>query len=284
MRVVWLTDLHLNFVESDAIEQFLSSVIKDRPDVVLLSGDTGEASSIIGYLERIRARLQRPIYFVLGNHDFYRGSIRTVRTAIREYVEETPWLTWLNDAGVIALTPEVALIGHDGWADGRSGDYERSSVVMNDYLLIEEFAGLSRRARLQRLHALGDEAAAHLRAVLTAAFATYRRAILVTHVPPFREACWHEGQISDDDFLPHFVCQAAGDAILGVMAAHPECELLVLCGHTHGEGVARPAPNVVVLTGGAEYGAPEVQRVFILEGAHLPIQPAAPPSALPDSK
>jgi len=41
-----------------------------------------------------------------------------------------------------------------------------------------------------------------------------------------------------------------------VAAAHPEAELLVLCGHTHGSGVARIAPNLKVITGGADYGTP----------------------------
>ena len=40
-------------------------------------------------------------------------------------------------------------------------------------------------------------------------------------------------------------------------------ELLVLCGHTHGAGVYRPRANVEVCTGGADYGAPEVQLPLI---------------------
>ncbi len=40
-------------------------------------------------------------------------------------------------------------------------------------------------------------------------------------------------------------------------------ELLVLCGHTHGAGVYRPRANVEVRTGGADYGAPEVQLPLI---------------------
>jgi Icc protein len=265
MRIAWLTDLHLNFVSSREIARFLGCVLDDEPDVVLISGDIGEASSVIGYLERIGQHLKRPVYFVLGNHDFYRGSIQGVRAAIRDFAAESPYLTWLPDAGVVELTPDTALIGHDAWADGRAGDYLRSDVLMNDYLLIEEFAGLNKRGRLDKLHTLGDEAADYFRRTLTEAIARYRKVILVTHVPPFVEACWHEGELSTGDFLPHFVCQAAGQAMLAVMQAHPERELLVLCGHTHGEGQVQIAPNVFVMTGAAAYGLPEVQRVFELD-------------------
>ena len=38
--------------------------------------------------------------------------------------------------------------------------------------------------------------------------------------------------------------------------------MTVLCGHTHGEGQAQILPNLKVLTGGAKYGEPRVQRVF----------------------
>ena len=79
---------------------------------------------------------------------------------------------------------------------------------------------------------------------------------MLTHVPPFREACWHRGQISDDDWLPHFACRAVGEVLVEAMAAHPECEMTVLCGHTHSPGEAQVLPNLRVLTGGAEYGRP----------------------------
>jgi 3',5'-cyclic AMP phosphodiesterase CpdA len=264
MRVAWLTDLHLNFLSASEIGTFLDNVREDEPDVVLISGDTGEARSLQELLGRIEARLQRPIYFVLGNHDFYYGSIHGVRAAVARQAQESRWLTWLTGGRIIPLTADTALIGHDSWADGRCGDYEHSDVLMNDYLLIEEFAGLNKRGRLDRLHALGDAAAAYFSTLLPLALMQHRRIILVTHVPPFQEACWHEGQISDDNFLPHFVCKAAGDAMRTVMAANPDRNLLVLCGHTHGEGEAQILPNLRVLTGGAEYGAPEVQRVFDL--------------------
>jgi len=36
----------------------------------------------------------------------------------------------------------------------------------------------------------------------------------------------------------------------------------VLCGHTHGAGEAEILPNLRVLTAGARYGAPVVQRAL----------------------
>jgi predicted phosphohydrolase len=261
-RVAWLTDLHLNFVTPGDIDRLCGAVREAGADAVLLGGDIGEAHDVVEHLEGLDARLGLPVYFVLGNHDFYRGSIAGVRAAVRALSARSPRLHWLQASGVIALTQETALVGHDGWADGRYGDYEHSEVLLNDYLLIEELAGLDAEDRLRRLHALGDEAAAHFRAVLPDTLARFPRLIVLTHVPPFREACWHRGRISDDDWLPHFACRAVGEVLGEAMAAHPECEMTVLCGHTHSAGEAQILPNLRVLTGGAEYGQPEVQRVL----------------------
>jgi hypothetical protein len=133
---------------------------------------------------------------------------------------------------------------------------------MNDFKLISELAGLNKLDRWEVLKELGDEAAAHLRRVLPGALETYHDVVLLTHVPSFREACWHEGQISDDDWAPHFTCQASGRAILEIMRLHPDRRLTVLCGHTHGGGETQPRQNLQVITGGAQYGNPAIAKVF----------------------
>ena len=264
-RIVWLTDVHLNFLEIEAARAFLDCVAASDPDAVLIGGDIGEARDVVDYLNLIDARLQRPVYFVLGNHDYYFGSIRAVRASVSQLCRRSERLNWLPDLTVVELTPDVGLLGHGGWADGRLGDYERSYVMMNDYRLIEELARFGKQQRWPQLMALGDEAAAHIRRVLPMALARYSQVLLLTHVPPGREACWHEGALSDDEWLPHFTCKAAGDAILEVMRERPDRQLTVLCGHTHSSGECRPLENVLVLTGGADYGRPEIQRMFEFE-------------------
>src|SRR5262249_3953346 len=135
----------------------------------------------------------------------------------------------------------------------------------NDYLLIAELAGITKSERLQRLNDLGDQEASRLRDPLREALARYPRVIVATHVPPFKEACWHEGKVSNDDWLPHFTCRAVGEVLREAALAHPEKKIRVLCGHTHGDGAAEILPNLKVVTGGAEYGEPRVQGVIELK-------------------
>jgi predicted MPP superfamily phosphohydrolase len=270
MRVAWLTDIHLNFVSQQQMVAFLASVRKSDPEAVLLGGDIAEAPQLRYYLLTLAEALHRPIYFVLGNHDYYRGSIARVRSEVARLVKGSPYLRYLASMDVVPLAPDTALIGHDGWADGRAGDYAGSEVLMNDYFLIEELADLDSATRLKKLNALGDEAAGHFRRTLPAALKAAKKVVLLTHVPPFRDACWHNRGISGDDYLPHFVCKAAGDVLLAIMKAHPDHELTVLCGHTHGGGSCQVLPNLLVLTGAAQYGEPRVQDL----PAGLPITAA----------
>jgi 3',5'-cyclic-AMP phosphodiesterase len=263
-RLAWLTDIHLNFLPPEAVEAFLWSVEATEADAFLIGGDIGEAPNVAFHLTALGDRARRPIYFVLGNHDFYRGSIAGVRATVRELCAASPNLRWLPDAGVIPLTDDTCLVGHDGWGDGRLGDYRGSDVILNDWGLIEEFGGFEEHPdiRLAKLHALGDEAAVHFRRVLPEALRRFHHVVVLTHVPPFRESCWHAGKISEDNWLPHFTCKAVGDALLESMSAAPDHKMTVLCGHTHGSGEAQILPNVRVLTGGANYGNPVIQRTL----------------------
>lgn len=264
-KVAWLTDIHLNFADETAVTRLLAEVADADPDSVLIGGDIGEAHDVIPFLAGLDRQIQRPLYVVLGNHDFYRGGIAAVRGEVERLAASSDTLTFLTTAKRPApLTHDVALVGHDGWADAREGDYNRSLVMMNDYLLIEELATYSKQDRLVELHRLGDEAATHIREQLALALEQFPKVFVLTHVPPFRNACWYQGTISDDEWAPHFVCQAMGRAILDMASVHPGKEITVLCGHTHSPGECQPAPNVRVITGGAEYGAPTITQLFQL--------------------
>lgn len=265
-RVVWLTDIHLEFVSSiEDVQTLCESVGALAPDYILLGGDTCIAPQFERYILMLEKQLHLPIYFVLGNHDFYRGSIMQVRSIAEAFTNKSQWLRWLTIEGVVELTANTGLIGHDSWADGRLGNGIASQVLLNDYFLIDELADLSTEERFTKLNALGDEAAAHFQRLLPLALERFRNVLLLTHVPPFRNACWHEGCISDDEFLPHFTCKAAGDVIVRVMQAYPQCNLTVLCGHTHGQGEATILPNLHVKTGGAKYGQPRLQEMILVK-------------------
>ena len=146
-------------------------------------------------------------------------------------------------------------------------------MVLNDYLLIEELReangdgvpspdNILSNNLMTVLQNLGDETADHFRRVLPAALERCDHIVVLMHVPPFRETCWHDGNPSDDNWAPHFTCVAAGEVLRQFAQRHPQKHMTVLCGHTHSSGSVQIRDNLEVLTGDAEYGQPKVQRLF----------------------
>jgi len=262
VKLAWATDIHLDFLRDDGLEKFITLLEKSPADAFLIGGDIAKAGSVERHLRTLESRLLRPLYFVLGNHDFYVGSIAKVRAAMKALSGKSKLIKWLPATGVVRLSATTALVGHDGWGDARHGAVDTTPVRMNDFVMIEELSSLSREKRNERLRGLGDEAAAYVRETLPKALNDYPEVVFLTHVPPFKESCWHEGKISDDDWLPYFTCKAVGDALLEVARARPDRKVTVLCGHTHGAGVADPLPNLKVLTGGADYGHPQIEKLI----------------------
>ncbi|MBA2539789.1 MAG: metallophosphoesterase family protein [Deltaproteobacteria bacterium] len=261
MRVVWVTDVHLNFVEVERMKAFADAIMRERPDRIFVTGDTAEAHDVEKCFDLMRAIA--PCHGVLGNHDYYGSSI----AALRDRARRTGW--WLPHEPV-RLTEATMLVGVDGWGDGRCGNLE-SRVLLSDWKEIAELDGLlfcESAQRCAKLQAVGAAEADALRIQLATLEPT-RELIVLTHVPPFPEACWYQGKQSSPDWLPWFTCVAVGEVLLAHARAHPAMTITVLCGHTHGTGEYRPVENLVVRTGGwppgvQSYGNPIVQDAWAI--------------------
>jgi Icc protein len=258
MKLAWATDIHLDFIHAKQLEVFAGEIAATGADGLLISGDISKATGLDRDLRELSKRLSKPIWFVLGNHDFYLGSVEGVRRSMRSLPAS---IRWLHGARAIDLGGGACLVGCDGWGDARLGNVETTPVMLNDFRLIKELTDIPQQERIERLRALGDESAMQLRASLESADA-FAKVFVLTHVPPFREACWHESAISSDDWLPYFTCAATGEVLREFAAAHAEKQLTVLCGHTHSAGTAELLPNLRAWTGGAAYGKPRIASVL----------------------
>ena len=263
MMLAWVTDPHLNFVSADVALALCDEIAQTGASALLLSGDIAEGNDITRWLDFFGEALCLPVYFVLGNHDYYHGTIPSVRAAVSACSANSAHLHWLGEGGVVWLDPTTALVGHGGWGDGQLGQWLESPVRLNDHRLIADLTGLSRPVLHQRIRELGLQAAAHLQGQLTQAVQSATRVIVLTHVPPFSGACWHEGAISDRDWLGDFTCAATGQVLARVAHQHPDIEFRAFCGHTHSAGVYQRSDNLTVTTGAAMYGRPGVVTVMV---------------------
>ena len=260
MRLAWATDIHLNFLGAAQVAAFGAEVAALGADAFVVSGDIAEAPSLVRLIELCSEAAGLPMWFVLGNHDFYSGAVAPVRAAARAMDPERG--VWLPAVDPLWLDTDTVLVGVDGWGDARLGDPWGTRVRLNDFLAIEDLHSPDYEELILKLRARGDEEARTAQRVLDAALATNaKRIVFATHVPPFRGACWHEGAVSNDEWLPFFTCDAVGKVLERVAGRHPDRDILVLCGHTHGAGELQVTDNLRVLTGAAEYGAPQVELV-----------------------
>lgn len=264
-RLAWTTDTHLNFLRViGALESFVEYLKEDAaevsggpPDALVITGDIAEGHNFGDFIEDVKKMFGKPVYFVLGNHDFYGSSFEEARD----------WAArlggWLVTEAPVKLTDEIALVGHDGWYDARIGN--PFGLQMSDFRCIRDFNRMKVMGIIERSRQEADNAADAARVKLDAALDAYPNVIFATHFPPFEGACWHEGKLSDVEWLPWFTSKAMGDMLLEVAQARPDKKILVLCGHTHSSGVFDAAPNLKVLTGQSQYYHPCLAGVLDLD-------------------
>jgi predicted phosphohydrolase len=265
-KIAWLTDIHLNFLKYDARVEFYQSINKTGANAILITGDIAEATDLCEILSEFSAQTNMPIYFVLGNHDYYAGSVANVREKILKLCAKNTDLIWLGKPEIVTLNNYTALVGHDGWADARYGDFDHSPVNLNDSRLITELFQallLNKSALRNEMQQLADADAETLARTLNEVInSTCKKVIIATHVPPFPECCWHKDQISDKNWLPYFASKATGDVIADIAQKHPGYKFLVLCGHTHTRSATKIFSNLEVRAGAAEYYRPIIQGII----------------------
>jgi predicted phosphohydrolase len=267
MKLIWLTDIHLNFLDKQRRMDFYGQVARAPGDRVLISGDIAEAPVVSQILTEMALAINKPIYFVLGNHDYYQGQVNTVRQKMEGLTRNEPLLHWLPESGAQNLGDGAILLGNDCWADGRYGNYANSRICVNDSRMIIDLFHASIPGKyplLEKMQDLADKDAQRLKSDLVGSIKKHwpERVIILMHIPPFKEVCMHEGQISGDDFLPFFASKATGDALVQVAQENPGIEFLGLCGHTHSKAHAQPYGNLTIRAGAAEYGRPEIQDII----------------------
>lgn len=276
-NLLFATDLHLNFVPESKIKELCQKFLAKSPDAIVITGDIAEAPSIVDYLGFLGLHIKNcPIFFVLGNHDYYHSSIEGVRdtmTKLFTYDETSKMilearLGWLGSSGIVPLTEKTALVGHDGWYDGQYANWYNSKVYLYDYTLIKELADTAcpiKELRFAKINELAKNSAEYVRLHLEDAFKTFENVFVATHVSPFRENSVYQGRISDDNWMPHFSSKHMGDMLLDVASKYPNKQITVLCGHSHGSADNKIMPNLRCITGDAQYRYPKINKVFNIE-------------------
>ncbi len=277
MNMLWLTDIHLNFCPKDIREALYLQITTQDPDFIIISGDIAESDSLIDYLEEMVNFVDKPIYFVLGNHDYYHGRINEVREIAAQIHLFHAKLNYISSMEPVEISPHIFLIGQDGWADARAGDLKSSALMSNDPRLIVDLQEAFNTGRTveewfnnlqQKMQEMADQDAAALSVQLEKAIQQGATNIhLITHVPPFAELCIGKDleEYGSDSIYPYFVSVVMGQTLMTFAQQYPDVQLNVYCGHTHQASSYSPVSNLVVRCESAHYQNPAVADIITLE-------------------
>lgn len=279
IKYAWATDIHLDFMSNQGVIDFAESLVSQNPDGIFLTGDISIAPSLTYHLSALEKVIQRPIYFVLGNHDYYKGRIDEVRKQMHELSNMSQYLRYMPTTPYVVLSPTTAVVGHDGWYDARFGAGAQSQFRMVDWHAIYDFWTLNKShahasvsgnydmsAIITLAQKLAHDAVVSVANGIKAAVRYHKNVIVLTHFPPFAESHIHNGKVGDDHAMPWFTSKIMGDMLLQAAQTHSNVNFTILAGHTHGAYNNRLAKNLHVLVGGAEYGQPRLQQMIDIAG------------------
>ena len=261
---VWATDIHLDFLEDDHVVEWVKSNLQPKAgSAILITGDISLAGSLFKHLRMIREHSGKEVYFVLGNHDYWDGSISKLRSELSQLEDEG--IRWLGNVDYVPFGEKLAVVGHDGWYDALYGDVRKSRFIMNDWFRISEYSGALHDV-VSTSRKLAAEGARHVMDGIEKAIQDGREEIVVmTHFPPFAEACMYRGKRSEPSALPWYSSKLMGEILLKAADSNPDISITVLCGHTHSSVQIAPRPNLRVIVGNSDYGKPDSTSIGVSE-------------------
>lgn len=272
-QVAWITDCHFDHVDDEKkIIQFAQNIIRKDPVAVLVTGDTSNSENLIYHLSALESIVQRPVLFVLGNHDYYGNDIQSVRNCVKSLDGIAHQLKYLSNLQYVPISNTTAVVGHDCWYDCLYADPHRSNFVMSDWFYIKDFLQFSggqsyyatertikdKNGLVSFARKLANEGIMHISEGIKAAVRHYKNIIVLSHPVPFKEAHIYDRAIGNDNAQPWYTSKQLGDTLLAAARAYPNVKFTSLSGHTHGEYVGKHAGNLLVRVGGARYGSPDI--------------------------
>ena len=133
-HLTWLTDPHLDFLESDTLETFISRVAARRR--VTASSSAEILRNLIRFCPFSNAliRFSRHPFILSWVIMITMGQTSTQCDMRSECGADTPAVRNGYRTSATSLSEQTALVGHSGWGDGGYGDFLASTVRLNDYL------------------------------------------------------------------------------------------------------------------------------------------------------
>ncbi len=280
MKLAIATDIHLNFVYEAGTSEFIRRVNLSGCDAILLTGDIAEGNNLEKYFQIFVRECNLPVYFVLGNHDYWGTSVSGIRDDMNKFCAENKGFTYLRSSDPVILTPGTSLIGIDGWYDAGYGDPKKSTLIMNDWFKISDFSDyvvpnfansyygyentINKAGIVSYCKKLAILDAELLSRKIDEAAKVSNTILIASHFPGWLDVSKYRGKPTDKNSQPYYISKILGDTINEAAGKHPDKEFKVFSGHTHAAATTRLAPNLEATVGHSDYGNPQIYKIIEL--------------------
>lgn len=264
MKVAHITDCHVDFLKNHELIEFLLSLQESEAEAFVITGDISKGTLVHKHLLWMEKIVQKPIYFVLGNHDFYDSSFAEVNKNIRKLCEESNYLFYLQDREFVKLGDTI-LIGQNGWYDAGWRTPLTSLVFLWDWLFIEEFHKLSNtQARIALLIEIAASEVRQAERKLLEALKHGDKIMFATHIPPWSEDHYKLGEIANKFWMPYNSSKMMADMLVRVMEKHPNKQLTCTAGHVHLRRKEQITHNILLKVGDGAHGKSKIEEIIDL--------------------
>jgi predicted phosphohydrolase len=244
----WLTDTHLNLVFDKRIRDLGQSLTHSHVDTLFISGDVSSGPHVVRDLRTLAHSFDGEIYFVLGNHDYHYRSVAQIHDEIANLCSQEPNLKWVTQEGVVSLSPNVALVGHEGWYDAVYSDPRWLKLTFDWFLTLDTQTLPSHGARVDWWRERAHDSAQSVGVKLTQALQTHSHVFVLTHFPP-----WASATTTRNGFWKSYNTNSAMGQEIERVTTHGQ--VTVLSGHTHVPTSVRVNDQIECIVGSPGLGS-----------------------------
>lgn len=264
MKLGFATDIHLDadgfrLLTGYPDQRAAGERLAADHDALVVTGDISTGEHFEAHFRAFCEGAKIPVYFVLGNHDFYDAPESVVRATAAAFPG------YLDGSHIIELSPRVALVGRTGWYDTLSGcpsTFRAQGDSIKDWKRIERLVDCWRIPQLLERTCIkwSEEETEKAVPLLEAAARGYQEVFFATHFPCFTAACF----APDGGWWPWSINTTMGVALRKVVDRFPNTDFTFLSGHTHRGGRKQLGPNLLCVAGQATYGYPRLAESWML--------------------
>lgn len=262
--IAWMTDTHFNLLKPEEFKIFVAQLNSSGFTDLWLTGDISCGTEICFHLSYLAENFPGQIYFILGNHDYYKLFIAESRQMVQKLSQKYSNLHYLTfENQPVPFNEDTALIGDDGWYDGLWREPQTSLIFWWDWYFIKDFRCLfSAEERLTLMQKLAHDALNRIRTNLESALKTHSTIYLLSHIPPWPAR--HRWKLIENFWKPYNSSKLLASMLMDLMTEHPDKKLIVLSGHTHLKRQEEISHNIELRVGEANFHSPQVQELIEL--------------------